>query len=149
MLPDRFEHGLRLMVLLCRRAPDLLSLQELTDLSKLPREEVEDLLKSMHNTGLVKKAWGSLRSDRDITLYDVLTATAQLRRITSCPLGFVEHGANLCPLHRTLDNALGALEVAFRRTTIHHILNQPQTSRPLCRFAAAETAQIPGLDPGH
>jgi Rrf2 family nitric oxide-sensitive transcriptional repressor len=134
------------MVLLCRRSPGTHSARELTDLAKLPIEETDNLLLALHNAGLVKKEWSSMRKDSDITLYDVLLATSQLRRITSCPLGFVEHGINLCPLHRTLDNALGALEVAFKRTTIHHILHQPQTSRPLCRFASAEPDQTPSAD---
>ena len=57
-----------------------------------------------------------------------------ITRITECPLGIEGHGSSLCPLHRGLDNAMAAVEMAFRKMTIHQVLSQPSGSRPLCPF---------------
>jgi Rrf2 family nitric oxide-sensitive transcriptional repressor len=147
MLSERFEHALRLMVILCRRAPEHHTIDELVQLAQLPPSEVISFLGSLAGGDLVTegpRGWTSAKPSADITLYGVISLVAPIKRITTCPMGYAEHGINLCPLHRTLDNALGALEVAFQRTTIHHLLHQPQTSRPLCRFpnAAIEAAVL-------
>lgn len=77
-------------------------------------------------------------SAKDVTVYDVVHAVVPITRITECPLGLEGHGSNLCPLHRGLDNVMLAVETAFRRMTIHQLLHQPRTSRPLCRFPRHE-----------
>ncbi len=147
MLSDRFEHALRLMVILSRRSPEYHTTDELVQLAQLPQNEVLGFLETLARGGLVGQGapgWSSAKPSTEITLYHVISLVAPITRITTCPMGYAEHGINLCPLHRTLDNALGALEVAFQRTTIHHLLHQPQTSRPLCRFpnAAIEAAVL-------
>jgi len=142
MLSDRFEHALRLMVILCRNAPSHHSLAELTHLAQFPEAEVHEYLLALQQGGLVKPGWTCTIPSNEITLLRVIQLVAPIRRITSCPMGYAEHGLNLCPLHRTIDNALGALETAFQRTTIHHLLHQPETNRPLCRFPHLPTATM-------
>jgi len=52
-----------------------------------------------------------------ITILDVVSAVDPIRRIHKCPLDNPEH-ADLCPLHRRLDEALASIECCFRRTTL-------------------------------
>lgn len=145
MLSERFEHAMRLMVILCRRSPQGHTPEELVQLAQIPASEVQEFLGALARGGLVAQAqdqWRSAREAAKITLADVIALVAPIRRITTCPMGYAEHGVNLCPLHRTLDNALGALEIAFQRTTVHHLLHQPQTNRPLCRFPSLDTEAL-------
>ena len=57
-----------------------------------------------------------------------------IKRITTCPLDLAAHGVRLCPLHRRVDNALAAVEKAFRSTTLAELLAEPTSSKPLCEF---------------
>ena len=70
-------------------------------------------------------------------MYEVVQAVDPLRRITTCPLGLEAHGANLCPLHRRVDDALSLVEKSFRESTIADLINEPNSSRPLCPFPVA------------
>lgn len=76
----------------------------------------------------------------ELTVYAVIQAVDPIKRLKTCPLGLAAHGANLCPLHRRLDEAMAATEKAFRETTIAEVLSEPTTSRPLCPFPVERTA---------
>ena len=78
-----------------------------------------------------------VRSPKDLTMYDVMQCVDPIPRIVSCPLGLENHGSDLCSLHRRLDNAMAAVETAFRRTTIAQLLVEVDTNKPLCRFPLA------------
>ena len=75
-----------------------------------------------------------LRSPADLTIYDVVQAIDPIVRITTCPLNLPNHATSLCPLHRRLDNAMAAIETAFRKTSIKQLLTDPNPSKPLCAF---------------
>lgn len=134
MLSDRFEHALRLMVILGRKYPASVPIAELASTAELPQAEASDYLIALEKAGLVKPGWSCGRPTDQITLIQVMDQVAPIKRITTCPMGYAEHGVNLCMLHRTLDNALGALQAAFQRMTLQHILMEPQSNKPLCRF---------------
>jgi Rrf2 family protein len=72
------------------------------------------------------------RTASEITVLDVIQAVDPIRRIASCPLGIASHGANLCPLHRKLDDAAASIECAFGSTTIFDLLNDSSEIKPLC-----------------
>jgi DNA-binding IscR family transcriptional regulator len=134
MLSDRFEHALRLMVILGRKYPQAIATGELAATSQLTAAETTGYLSALEQAGLVRPAWACGRPTNEITLLQVMDQVAPIKRITACPMGYTEHGANLCLLHRTLDNALGALQAVFRKMTLQQILIEPELSRPLCRF---------------
>jgi Rrf2 family protein len=104
------------------------------------------ILQGLAKAGLVSSQRGlhggfMLAQDpRTLTVYDVVQAVDPIKRITECPLGDTGHGVDLCPLHRGIDNALGAVELTFKRITIYQVLNQPNANRPLCAFPRNEPA---------
>jgi Rrf2 family protein len=57
-----------------------------------------------------------------ISILDVVSAVDPIRRIHRCPLDNPEH-ADLCPLHRRLDDALASIESSFRQTTLKEVLD--------------------------
>jgi len=61
------------------------------------------------------------RPASQITVLDAVNAVDPIRRIHKCPLNNPEH-ANLCPLHRSLDDALAHLEETLRTTTLAGVL---------------------------
>jgi Rrf2 family protein len=74
-----------------------------------------------------------VRAPADISVLDVLNATAgEVTRITRCPLGIPGH-ARLCALHRLLDDQAAGAERVFGQTTIESLLRQDDMRQPLCR----------------
>ena len=67
-----------------------------------------------------------------LSVLKVVTTIDPVRRFHECPLGL--HGINLCPLHRSLDDAAKAVEETFGDTTIADLINVPKHRKPLCRF---------------
>src|SRR5690606_35834967 len=66
-----------------------------------------------------------------ISILDVINAVDPIKRITTCPLNLPSHGANLCPLHRRLDNALELVEKALADSTLAELVVDPAGSKPL------------------
>lgn len=66
-----------------------------------------------------------------VTILDVVNAVAPLERIRACPLGLRSH-AQLCPLHRQLDEAYAATERVLARVTIAELVDSTHAVTPLC-----------------
>jgi len=62
----------------------------------------------------------------------VVNAVDPIPRIQTCPLGLKEHGVNLCPLHRRLDDAYSLVERAFASTTLDELIAGGKQHLPLC-----------------
>lgn len=59
---------------------------------------------------------------REITILAVVNAVDPILRIETCPLGLEAHGANLCPLHRKMDDAMAFVEAQFADTTLAELV---------------------------
>lgn len=141
MISQTAEYALRAIVFLADSAQDQArTVDGIAAGTKVPVGYLAKIMQGLAKAGLVSSQRGLyggftlLRPAKDLTVYDVVQAVDPIMRITACPLGLEGHGTNLCPLHRGLDNAMAAVEMAFRKMTIHQLLNQPKTSRPLCGF---------------
>lgn len=73
-----------------------------------------------------------LRPASEISVLDVVNAVEPIERIRTCPLNLDEHQAQLCPLHRKLDDALATVESAFASTRVAELVDSRQGSTPLC-----------------
>jgi Rrf2 family protein len=141
MISQTAEYALRAIVFLADSAQDQArTVDGIAAGTKVPVGYLAKIMQGLAKAGLVSSQRGLyggftlLRPAKDLTVYDVVQAVDPIMRITMCPLGLEGHGTNLCPLHRGLDNAMAAVEMAFRKMTIHQLLNQPKTNRPLCGF---------------
>lgn len=146
MLSQTAEYALRAIVFLADHVGEPTTTETIAEGTRVPVGYLAKIMQGLSKAGLVKSQRGLYggfelaRAPKELTVYDVVQAIDPIVRITSCPLGLEGHGSNLCPLHRGLDNAMGAVEMTFKRMTVHQLLNAPQSNRPLCAFPRAEPA---------
>ncbi len=140
MLSQTAEYALRAIVYLADHKGEAATVEAIAGVTKVPVGYLAKIMQLLAKGGLVTSQRGLhggftlVKLPKELTMYDVLECVDPITRITECPLKLENHGTNLCPLHRRLDNALMAVETAFRKTTIHQLLQEPNSSKPLCAF---------------
>jgi Rrf2 family protein len=138
MLSQTTEYALRLVVQLASQRGRPLTISELARGTRIPEGYLAKVLRQLSRAGLVHSQRGPnggsvlTRDPEEISVLDVVQAVDPLKRIEVCPLGLRSHGANLCPLHRRLDQAIASVEAAFRASSVGDILRDPQGPLPLC-----------------
>lgn len=138
MFSQTAEYALRAIVTLAQDPTTPWTAQAIAAKTLVPQDYLMKVLQPLAKAGLVTAQRGRnggfslARPSRQINVLDVITAVEPLQRIKHCPLGIKSHGANLCPLHRKLDDALLSVERAFSSTTIAEIVEHPSPIRPLC-----------------
>ena len=143
MISQTAEYALRAIVHLAFHPDDPQTAQQIASATHVPSPYLSKVLQQLGRSGLIHSQRGLhggftlLKDGIDVTVYEVVQAVDPLRRITTCPLGLEAHGANLCPLHRRVDDALSLVEKSFRESTIADLINEPNSSRPLCPFPVA------------
>ncbi len=133
MLSQTAEYALRAMVSLARSGATGVArtAQDIAGEARVPLDYLSKILNSLGRAGLVHAQRGrnggfqATRPMTQITVLEVVSAVDPVRRIHSCPLGLQEHGTNLCPLHRKLDDAARSIEDAFRETSIGSLAGVP------------------------
>jgi Rrf2 family protein len=145
MLSQTTEYALRLVVQVASQRTSR-SDPELARSTRIPEGYLAKVLRQLSRAGLVHSQRGPnggsvlARAAEEISVLDVVQAVDPLKRIEVCPLGLRTHGANLCPLHRRLDQAIASVEAAFRASSLAEIIGDPRGSRPLCEQARPRRA---------
>jgi len=141
MISQTVEYALRAVVYLAKETPHACTTDQIARETLVPKAYLSKVMQSLVRSGLVRSQRGLgggmtlTRGTDAISLLEVVNAVEPLKRILSCPLGIATHGANLCPLHRRLDDALESLQDSFGSTTLAEILATPGASVPLCRVS--------------
>jgi Rrf2 family protein len=137
MLPKTAEYALRAVVALARTPDQPESAERLARATQVPRRYLHTVLQELVRAGIVRSQSGprggyalAVRPAR-VTILDVVNAVAPLERIRACPLGLRSH-AQLCPLHRQLDEAIAATERILARVTIAELVDSTHAVAPLC-----------------
>ncbi len=140
MFSQTVEYALRAVVYLAQNPDRSCTTEEVAKATQVPSAYLAKILQGMVRSGVIRSQRGVgggvklARMPEDLTILEVVNAVEPIQRIKVCPLGLSTHGANLCPLHKRLDNALAAVESAFAGTTLAEVVNEPTTSVPLCEF---------------
>lgn len=140
MISQTAEYALRAIVYLADHPGEAHTAERIAAGTKVPVGYLAKIMQGLSKSKLVTSQRGLyggftlVKTAADLTIYEVVQAVDPINRITSCPLGIENHGNDLCPLHRGLDNAMGGVEMTFRRTTIQQLLSQTGENRPLCGF---------------
>jgi Rrf2 family transcriptional regulator, nitric oxide-sensitive transcriptional repressor len=140
MLSQTAEYALRAIVFLADHPGEANTTEVIAEVTKVPVGYLAKIMQQLAKGGLVTSQRGLhggftlVTNPKQLAMYDVMQCVDPITRITECPLKHASHGTNLCPLHRRLDNAMQAIELAFKKTTIAQLLEEPNTSRPLCGF---------------
>ncbi len=149
MLSQTVEYALRAMSSLAYQPNDLVSTSELAETTKVPSNYLAKVLQTLAGADLImgrRGVGGGYRLARlpeEITLLDVVNAVTPVERITICPLGLKNHGPNLCPLHRRMDEAARLVIELFGSTTLADIVSGEGTPQlPLCSESMTQQIRI-------
>ena len=148
MFSQTVEYALRAAVHLASQQDRRCTSHEIAAATKVPRPYLAKVLQQLHRAGVLAAQRGVgggvrlARAPAELTILEIVNAVDPIRRIRTCPLDLASHGAVLCPLHRRLDQALGAVEKAFASSTLSDLLAEPTTSIPLCDFPAPAPSEI-------
>jgi Rrf2 family protein len=140
MLSQTAEYALRAIVFLADHKGEANTSEAIAAVTKVPLGYLAKIMQQLAREGLVSSQRGLHggftleKNPKELTMYDVIQCIDPILRIKECPLKIEGHGTNLCQLHRRLDNAMQAIELAFRKTTIAQLLTEPSSSHPLCAF---------------
>lgn len=138
MFSQTVEYALRAIVFLATRVPDACTTDQIAQATQVPKPYLSKVLQNLGRHEIVRSQRGIgggvtlARAPSELTILEVVNAVEPIERIHTCPLGLKSHGANLCPLHRRMDEALASVESAFSGTTLAEILAEPTSSSPLC-----------------
>lgn len=138
MFSQTVEYALRAIVFLADKAPAACTTDQIAMATQVPKAYLSKVLQNLGRHEIVRSQRGIgggvmlAKAPADLTVLEVVNAVEPIQRIATCPLGLKSHGANLCPLHRRMDDALELVEKAFGSSTLAEILDEPTGSPPLC-----------------
>ncbi len=142
MISQTAEYALRAIVFLADNDGKSCTTQQIAEVTEVPAGYLSKVMQSLSRSKLVNSQRGIhggftlSKESSKLTVLEIINAVDPVQRIHECPLKIANHGKNLCPLHRKLDNAAAAVETAFAETTIDNLLAVPKSRKPLCRFPA-------------
>jgi Rrf2 family protein len=116
-----------------------LTAQQIAEATRVPAGYLAKVLQNLSRAGLLHSQRGLgggftlARMPDQLTLWQVVQAVDPINRITECPLSFEAH-AELCPLHKKLDEAIAGIEQSFTNTTINQLIDPTKGSSPLCAY---------------
>ncbi|MDE3195153.1 MAG: Rrf2 family transcriptional regulator [Acidobacteriota bacterium] len=142
MLSQTAEYALRAMVSLATAMGKPRTAHELAADSKVPLDYLSKVLNSLARAGVISSQRGrgggfqTVRPASQLTVLEVVSAVDPIKRIKACPLGLKAHRAQLCPLHRKLDDAARSVEEAFAAATIQSLVGESFCEGGSCDAAA-------------
>ncbi len=138
MFTQTTEYALRAMACLALTPDELVPTATVAKFTKVPPNYLAKVLQQLAAANLIggRRGVGGgyklARPAAKISLMDVLTALGAVERIKTCPLGLSNHGPNLCPLHRKVDEAAAAVISVFQGATLQDLISDPKSNKPLC-----------------
>ena len=138
MISQSAEYALRAVLWLAGHPGATLSTPEIARRTMVPAGYLSKVLQALARAGLVTSTPGRTggfvlaRPTNRISVLDVINAVGRLQRIERCPLGRGAHGAQLCPLHKRLDDVAAHAERVFAETTIADVLKKSESTGVLC-----------------
>lgn len=137
MLSQTCEYALRAVACLAQRPGEFVTASDLADATSVPSDYLSKVLQQLAGAKVVQGRRGVgggyrlARDPEDISLYEIIDAMGVIQRLRSCPTHGDESKA-LCPLHATVDAAIHAAENVFRAKTLASVLDDENSSGPLC-----------------
>ena len=144
MISQTAEYALRAIVYLADQRGSPRTTAQIAEATQVPPGYLAKVMQSLSRTKLVHSQRGLnggftlVRDPAGLPMLEIIAAVDPIRRFHECPLGLPTHNADLCPLHRQLEEAASMLEKKFSDTSVADLLNVPGEQKPLCRFPAAK-----------
>lgn len=149
MYSQTAEYALRAMSCLALY-DNLVATPTLAEQTKVPANYLAKVLQQLAAAGLITGRRGVgggyrlAKPPEQISLLQVINAVDTVARIDKCPLGLPNHGKNLCPLHRRIDQAAAAVIDIFGTVSLRDLISDGSQSRPLCDAKATAQVAIAG-----
>lgn len=105
--------------------------------TRIPEDYLRKVLQQLVRADLVTSRRGrgggfDLQADPyELSVLDVVERIDPIQKIHTCPLGLVEHGCSLCPLHSGLNDATERLREALAKQKLSALLRTGSPSFPL------------------
>src|SRR4029079_5316254 len=136
MLSQTTEYALRVVVYLASLSGKPATIAQIAVATQTPQGYLAKVLRNLALADLVRSQRGLhggsvlARPAKSISVLDVIQAVDPIQRIKQCPLGVKSHAANLCPLHRRIDEAIAMVEKAFARSSIAELVPEQAGVEP-------------------
>lgn len=133
MFSQTVEYALRAIVALAKGPEQMLTTQQIADITHVPAYYLSKVLISLAKAELIHGTRGTgggytlARPADRMSLLDVVSAVDAIKRVRHCPLNLADHQdcdhrPMLCALHRELDAAIAHVESSLRKRTIADIV---------------------------
>ena len=138
MISQTAEYALRAIVYLADQAGTSRTVSQIAAATHVPAGYLAKVMQMLSRANLVTSQRGlkggfSLALDsRKLSVLDVVNVVDPIRRFPECPLGLANHGRQLCPLHRQLDDAAQLIDNAFRARPWSPISSPPLQHESRC-----------------
>jgi Rrf2 family protein len=138
VISQTVEYSLRAAVALAHRHGHPCTAQEISEVTHVPTAYLAKVLQGLVRAGLISSRRGLhggfllAASPDELTIWDIINAVEPFQRIRECPLRIRSHSGSLCPLHRSLDEAMEVVEKSFRQVTLAKLLQGCEGRSPLC-----------------
>lgn len=135
MFSQTVEYALRAMLCLASQNGTALTSERIAQQTQVPASYLSKVLRDLVRAQLVSSFRGPnggfvlAHAAAQITVLQVVNAVDPIRRIARCPMNNPEHH-DLCPLHRSLDDALAHIEGVFGSTTLEKVRSLPNQASP-------------------
>lgn len=141
MISQTAEYALRAIVYLASRGGVAQTTTQISEATQVPASYLAKVMQSLGRAGIVKSQRGLkggftlTHRPEDVSLLTVVSAVDPMHRYAGyplntrsqgCPLGIGNHGREMCPLHRRLDDAASQVEQAPEDTTVAQLVALPQ-----------------------
>lgn len=138
MFSQTTEYALRAMAWLALSPDELVPTTTLAEKTKVPSHYLSKVLQQLAAADLitgrrgVRGGYRLARPASQITMLNVIRAVTTVERIKTCPLGLANHGSNLCPLHRQVDEMARTIIERYDSVTLQSLIEDSESSKPLC-----------------
>lgn len=130
MISRTAEYALRALVHMASvyNEQPLETVEQIAAVTKVPVGYLAKVLQSLTRAGLLISQRGIgggfrlAKAPGETSVYEVIQAVDPIPRILVCPLGLEWHSTHLCPLHKSMDDAMSVMEAQFRATTIENLI---------------------------
>lgn len=140
MISQTAEYALRAIVFLADQEGVPRTTAKISEGTQIPAGYLAKVMQQLSRANVVNAQRGLhggftlATKPTELTVLEVVNAVDPIQRFHECPMNIPHHGPDLCPLHRTLDDAGKQLEESFGSTTIDSLITVPRRRKPLCRF---------------
>ncbi len=137
MLSQTCEYALRAVACLAHHTGEFVTASDLAESTNVPSDYLSKVLQQLAGAKVVqgrRGVGGGYRLARDpenINLLEIIEAMGVFQRLRSCPT-HRDESRGLCPLHKTVDQAVEAAEEVFRKTTLADMLRESADGGRLC-----------------